>query len=78
MDRVQGRLDQGDFPDLSDVQSRDVIVGCCLERRFVDAGEVLEALAEMRQIASCRSHNERCLLYFCLESSILLQLQIEF
>jgi serine/threonine protein kinase len=47
MDRLQEWLDQGEFPDLSDVQFRDVIVGCCLERRFVDAGEVLKALAEM-------------------------------
>jgi serine/threonine protein kinase len=47
-DRVQERLDQGEFPDLSDVQFRDIIEGCCLERRFENAGEVLKALAEMR------------------------------
>jgi hypothetical protein len=45
---VKEQLDQGEFPGLSDVQFRDVIIGCCLERRFVDAGEVLKALAKMR------------------------------
>jgi serine/threonine protein kinase len=48
MVRVQERLDQGDFPDLSDLQFRDIIVGCCLERRFVDAGEELKAPAKIR------------------------------
>jgi serine/threonine protein kinase len=48
-DLVQLRMDQGEFPDLSDLQFRDIIEGCCLERRFEDAGEVLNALeAELR------------------------------
>jgi serine/threonine protein kinase len=47
--RVQEQLDQGEFPDLSDVQFGEIIAGCCLEGQFATAGEVLKALeAEMR------------------------------
>ncbi|KAF2680727.1 kinase-like protein [Lentithecium fluviatile CBS 122367] len=47
-DRVQKLFGQGKFPDLSDVPFGVVIAGCCCERRFENAKEVVEALeAEM-------------------------------
>lgn len=43
-DRVQQRFAQGDFPNLSGVHFGEVIAGCCCERRFETAKEVVAAL----------------------------------
>jgi hypothetical protein len=45
-DYVHGRFKQGEFPNLSGVPFKDVIAGCCCERRFETAGEVLAALED--------------------------------
>jgi serine/threonine protein kinase len=47
--RVQQFFDDGKFPDLQGVQFGEVISGCCIERQFATAVEVVEALkAAMR------------------------------
>ncbi|KAF1992914.1 kinase-like protein [Amniculicola lignicola CBS 123094] len=43
-DHVRMMFDHGKFPNLSGVPFGDVIAGCCCERRFEDANEVLAAL----------------------------------
>ncbi|KAF2731550.1 kinase-like protein [Polyplosphaeria fusca] len=43
-DRVQKLFNQGKFPNLSGVPFGDVIAGCCCERRFETAKEVVIAL----------------------------------
>ncbi|KAF2024858.1 kinase-like protein [Setomelanomma holmii] len=48
-DFVRSQFEKNEFPDLSGVPFRDVIAGCCIERRFETAHEVVLALkAEMR------------------------------
>jgi serine/threonine protein kinase len=50
-DYVEARLKRDEFPSLSGVQFKDVISGCCCERRFESAEEVVVALeAEMYAI----------------------------
>ncbi|KAF2257938.1 kinase-like protein [Lojkania enalia] len=52
-DRVQTLFTQGVFPDLSSVPFGSVIAGCCCERKFETAKEVVLALeAEKRCYAS--------------------------
>jgi len=43
-DRVQKLYREGKFPDLSNVPFGDIIAGCCCERRFETAEEVVVAL----------------------------------
>jgi serine/threonine protein kinase len=43
-DSVQKLYKDGKFPDLSDVLFGDVIAGCCCERRFETAKEIVAAL----------------------------------
>ncbi|KAF1973458.1 kinase-like protein [Bimuria novae-zelandiae CBS 107.79] len=43
-ERVQKLYQNGEFPDLSSVPYGDVIAGCCCERRFETAKEVVVAL----------------------------------
>jgi pentatricopeptide repeat protein len=43
-DRVLKLFDQGEFPNLSGVSFGSVIAGCCCERRFETAKEVVDAL----------------------------------
>lgn len=43
-DRVRTLFDRGEFPNLSGVPFGDVIAGCCCERRFETAKEVVVAL----------------------------------
>lgn len=51
-DRVRELFDHGEFPDLSSVPFGDVIAGCCCERRFETAKEVVEALElEMQHLS---------------------------
>lgn len=46
--RVRVLFEQGEFPDLAGVRFKDVIAGCCCERRFATAKEVVAAIkAEM-------------------------------
>jgi serine/threonine protein kinase len=48
---VEALMKQNEFPSLSGVQFKDVIAGCCCERRFESAEEVVVALeAEMYAI----------------------------
>jgi len=42
--RVRKLFDQGKFPDLSSVRFGGVVAGCCYERRFETAKEVVVAL----------------------------------
>jgi serine/threonine protein kinase len=50
-DRVRALYREGKFPSLSGIQFGDVIAGCCCERRFETAREVVLALeAEMQQV----------------------------
>jgi serine/threonine protein kinase len=52
MDRVRKLYEQGQFPDLVDVPFAGIIQGCCIERRFNTAKEVVAAIeAEMGQVA---------------------------
>jgi len=44
--RVQELFAKGEFPDLGNVQFAGVITGCCRERRFETAEEVVVALKE--------------------------------
>jgi serine/threonine protein kinase len=41
---IQSRYKRGEFPDLSEVYFGDVIAGCCCERRFDTAKEVVAAM----------------------------------
>jgi len=51
--RAQAFFNEGKFPDLSGVQFQGVIAGCCCERQFETADEVVVALkAEMLSHAS--------------------------
>jgi len=51
--RVQANFDEGKFPDISGVLFQGVIAGCCRERRFETAEDVVVALkAEMQGYAS--------------------------
>jgi serine/threonine protein kinase len=43
-DRVRALYEQGQFPSLTDVTFGDTIAGCCCERRFRTAREVVAAL----------------------------------
>ncbi|KAH8707562.1 kinase-like domain-containing protein [Phaeosphaeriaceae sp. PMI808] len=48
--QVQNRYEQGEFPDLSDVQLGDVIAGCCIQRRFKAGEDVVVALKAERDV----------------------------
>jgi serine/threonine protein kinase len=43
-DRVRKLFNKGEFPDLSGLPFGEVIAGCCCERRFTTAKEVVQAL----------------------------------
>lgn len=59
-DRVRELFNQGKFPNLSGVGFGRVITGCCCERRFETAKEVVEAMeAEIGYYGSLRSKLER-------------------
>jgi serine/threonine protein kinase len=61
---VEALLQQNKFPSLSGVQFKDVIAGCCCERRFESAEEVVVALkAEMRHHTSARLHTQSIVAY---------------
>ncbi|KAF1970577.1 kinase-like protein [Bimuria novae-zelandiae CBS 107.79] len=45
---VQSRYRRGEFPDLSEVYFGDVIAGCCCERRFNTAKEVVAAMEAIK------------------------------
>jgi serine/threonine protein kinase len=52
MDRVRKLYEQGQFPDLVDLPFAGIIQGCCVERRFDTAKEVIVAIeVEMGQVA---------------------------
>jgi hypothetical protein len=44
MDRVRKLYERGQFPDLVDVPFARIIQGCCVERRFNTAKEVVVAI----------------------------------
>lgn len=51
MGRVRKLFEQGQFPDLADVPFASIIRGCCIERRFNTAKEVVLAIElEMGQV----------------------------
>ncbi|KAL5411208.1 hypothetical protein PMIN04_010330 [Paraphaeosphaeria minitans] len=52
MDRVRELYERGQFPDLTDVPFAGIIQGCCVERRFNTAKDVVLAIElEMGQVA---------------------------